>query len=376
MTIALIVLAFFVFLNVVISIILFLREEIFGKSLRQETTNALKTFSDTISAQVFSLTAMNEQKLEVMRSVVDERLRDNNLKVEEIKALVDEKLQNTLERRLGDSFKLVSERLELVHKGLGEMQALANDVGDIKKVFTNIKTRGTWGEVQLGSILEDMLTPNQYAKNVITKIGSKERVDFAIKLPGRGDGIVWLPIDAKFPKEDYEKLLDASQKTEIDKIGKRLEEVVKEMAKDVRDKYISPPHTTDFAILFLATEGLYAEIVKRPGFFDYIQREYRILIAGPSILAALLNSLQIGFKTLAIEKRASEVWNLLSFVKNEFGKFGDLLDKTYRQIQIASKTIEDATRESRNIEKRLKDVEVLPQALEHKLIKDGNISSH
>lgn len=329
MTIALIVLGFCVLLNVVISIILFIRQEIQGKWLRDETTN----------------------------------------KLEKIRESVDEKLHNTLDRRLGDSFKLVSERLELVHKGLGEMQGLANDVSDLKKVFTNIKTRGTWGEVQLSSLLEEIFTPDQYARNVTTKIGSKEMVDFAIKLPGKGDGIVWLPIDAKFPKEDYERLLDAQEKVEVEKIGKKLEDTVRQMAKDIRDKYISPPNTTDFAILFLAIEGLYGEVLKRPGFFDRIQREYRILIAGPTILAALLNSLQMGFRTLTIEKRASLVWHLLTSLKTEFGKFSDILDKTYKQIQLASKTIEDATKESRNIEKRLKDVE-LPDASFDSLINE------
>lgn len=366
MTIALIVLGFFVLFNVIMSIILLLRQDIQGRSLREETTHSLKAFGDTFARELFSLNQMNDQRFETMRGSVEEKLRliqeENLAKLGQIQSMVDEKLHDTLTKRLDDSFKLVSERLEVLHKGLGEMQTLVNEVGDLKKVFSNVKTRGTWGEVQLATILEDILTPDQYAKNVITKIGSKEMVDFAIKLPGRKDGIVWLPIDAKFPKEDYEKLLEASEKTEIDKIGKRLEETVKGMAKDVRDKYIFPPHTTDFAILFLPTEGLYAEVAKRPGFFDYIQREYRILIAGPTILAALLNSLQIGFKTIAIEKRASEIWNLLACIKNEFGKFGDLLDKTHKQIQLASKTIEDATRESRNIEKRLKDVEVL----EHK----------
>lgn len=364
MTIALIVLGFFVLVTLVISLISFLRQETQGKGLRQETTNSIKAFGDTFSTQLFSLTQMNEQRFETMRGILEERLRliqeDNSIKLEQIKATVDEKLDNTLRIRLNDSFKLVSERLELVHKGLGEMQTLASDVGDLKRVFSNIKTRGTWGEVQLGALLEDILTEEQYARNVVTKIGSNERVEFAVKLPGKENGIVWLPIDAKFPKEDYEKLSEAQEKADVDKLSRRLEETVKEMARNVKDKYISPPTTTDFAILFLATEGLYAEIARKPGLCDYIQREYRIVIAGPTIFGALLNSLQMGFKTLAIEKRAGEVWNLLSRIKTEFGRFGDLLDKTYRQIQSAGETIEKATSQSRNIEKRLKDVEILP----------------
>lgn len=383
MTIALIVLGFFVLLTLVISLISFLRQEIQGKGLRQETTNSIKAFGDTFSNQLFSLTQMNEQRFEAMRGILEERLRliqeDNSIKLEQIKAMVGEKLDNTLRIRLNDSFKLVSERLELVHKGLGEMQTLANDVGDLKRVFSNIKTRGTWGEVQLGALLEDILTEEQYARNVVTKIGSNERVEFAVKLPGKENGIVWLPIDAKFPKEDYEKLSEAQGKADVDKFSRRLEETVKEMARNVRDKYISPPTTTDFAILFLATEGLYAEITRKPGLCDYIQREYRIVIAGPTILGALLNSLQMGFKTLAIEKRAGEVWNLLSRIKTDFGRFGDLLEKTHKQIQNISKTIEDATSQSRNIEKRLKDVEVLPLCGREKFpysTQNDNISSN
>ncbi len=364
-----------------------------AKLQREEIANSLKTFGDSISKnvaeiahlqknqldtfsnQLITLTQMNEQKLETMRGAVLQGLKsiqeDNALKLEQMRATVDEKLHNTLERRLGESFKLVSDRLELVRQGLGEMQTLANGVGDLKKVLTNVKTRGTWGEIQLGNLLEQILAPEQYATNVVTKGGSKEFVEFAVRLPGRNDKVVWLPIDAKFPKENYEKLLEAQEEANpvlVEKLGRDLEDTVKLMAKGVRDKYLNPPNTTDFGILFLATEGLYAEIIRRPGFCDYIQREYRIVVAGPTTIAALLNSLQMGFKSLAIEKRASEVWNLLSAVKTEFGKFGDLLDKTHKQLQTVSITIEDAAKKSRGIEKKLRDVQVLPASSTNELL--------
>lgn len=356
-----------------------------ARQLREEITNSLKSFGDFISKhiteitnlqknqldsfskQFMALTQMNEQKLEAMRNTVEQRLKaiqdDNALKLEQMRSTVDEKLHNTLEKRLGDSFKLVSDKLELVRQGLGEMQVLANGVGDLKKVLTNVKTRGTWGEIQLGNLLEQILAPEQYAINVATKTGSRENVEFALRLPGKDEKVVWLPIDAKFPKEDYERLLEAQEQANpilADKAGKDLEDRVKAMAKNVRDKYIEPPNTTDFGILFLSTEGLYAEIIRRPGLCECMQREYRIIVAGPTTIAALLNSLQMGFRTLAIEKRASEVWNLLAAVKAEFGKFGDLLDKTHKQLQTVSTTIEDAARKTRTIEKKLKHVEVLP----------------
>ncbi|MGD0783721.1 MAG: DNA recombination protein RmuC, partial [Candidatus Aminicenantales bacterium] len=280
----------------------------------------------------------------------------------------DEKLQGTLERRLGESFKLVSERLEQVHKGLGEMQTLASGVGDLKKVLTNIKVRGTWGEMQLGNLLEDILVRDQYAQNVATKPGSADRVEFAIKLPGRGDQddqIVWLPIDAKFPKEDYERLVDASERGDlaaVEDAGRQLENRLKSEAKDIRDKYLDPPHTTDFAILYLSTEGLYAEVLRRPGLVATLQREYRVNVAGPTTLAALLNSLQMGFRTLAIEKRSSEVWNILGAVKNEFHKFGEVIDKVQKKIEEAGGVIEKARTRTRVIEKKLKTVQELPAA--------------
>jgi DNA recombination protein RmuC len=276
-----------------------------------------------------------------------------------MRATVDEKLHETLEKRLGESFKLVSERLELVHKGLGEMQSLALGVGDLKKVLTNIKTRGTWGEIQLGNLLEQILASEQYVKNVVTKKGSNERVEYAVKLP---EGVL-LPIDAKFPQEDYQKLMEAQEQANpvlVEEFAKQLETRIKAEAKDIRDKYLDPPFTTDFGIMFLPIEGLYAEVLRRPGLADILQREYRVVLTGPSSLAALLNSLQMGFRTLAIQKRSSEVWTILGAVKAEFGKFGDLLEKTHKKLQEASNTIVDAAQKSRVIERRLKQVQEMP----------------
>ena len=335
-----------------------------------EIAQLQKNQLDTFSSQLGTLTQSNEQKFETLRQAVESRLKtiqdDNSAKLEQIRSTVDEKLHATLEQRLGESFKLVSERLELVQRGLGEMQSLATGVGDLKKMLTNVKTRGNWGEMQLGNILEQILTPDQYAKNIATKAGSNDRVEFAIKLPGRDSSNgenVWLPIDAKFPQEDYQKLIEAQELADpllAEEAGKALETRLKLEAKTIRDKYLDPPHTTDFAILFLPTEGLYAEILRRPGLSDTIQREYRILITGPTTLAALLNSLQMGFRTLAIEKRSSEVWTLLAAVKTEFGRFGDILDKTQKKLQEASNTIESAATRSRAIERKLKDVQELP----------------
>jgi len=321
--------------------------------------------------QLQALTTANEQRMDKMREGVDTQLKsiqeDNSKKLEEMRKTVDEKLHETLEKRLGESFKLVSDRLEQVHKGLGEMQTLASGVGDLKRVLTNIKTRGTWGEIQLGNLLEQVMATEQYAQNVATIPGSNERVEFAIKLPGRDkEGtIVWLPIDAKFPQEDYQRLLEAQEQANIvmaEEAGKALENRIKNEAKDIATKYISVPYTTDFGILFLPTEGLYAEVLRRPGLFDILLREYRVVISGPTTLAALLSSLQMGFSTLAIERRSSEVWSLLGAVKTEFGKFGDLLDKTGKKLQEAGNTIDSVARRSRAIERKLKDVQQLPQA--------------
>jgi DNA recombination protein RmuC len=278
---------------------------------------------------------------------------------------VGEKLQGTLEKRLGESFRLVSERLEQVHQGLGEMQALASGVGDIKKVLTNVKTRGTWGEVQLGAMLEQILAPDQYALNVATK-DAGERVEFAIKLPGRGADKtehVWLPIDAKFPVEDYQRLVDAQEKANpqaAEQATKQLELRIKRCARDICDKYIGPPKTTDFGILYLPTEGLFAEVIRCTGLAEYVQRECRVVIAGPATLWSILNSLQMGFRTLAIEKHSSEVWKVLGAVKTEFGKFGELLDGAKRKLDQASTNIEDAARKSRAIERKLRAVQELP----------------
>jgi DNA recombination protein RmuC len=314
----------------------------------------------------------NDEKLERVRAVVENRLqlmqKDNNEKLEVMRATVDEKLHATLEKRLGESFKLVSDRLESVHKGLGEMQTLAAGVGDLKKVLTNVKTRGTWGEVQLGSLLDQIMTPAQYEKNVAVKKRSGERVEFAIKLPNGPDEEtpLWLPIDAKFPVEDYQRLVAAREVGDlalIESVSKDLVTRIKGEAKDIRDKYIAPPETTDFGILYLPTEGLYAEITQRPGLQELLQRDYRVMVAGPNTVAALLNSLQMGFRTLAIEKRSSEVWQILGSVKNEFGKFGDLLDKTHKKLQEASNTIESAASKSRTIERKLDKVQDLPTSV-------------
>ncbi|HRA78248.1 MAG TPA: DNA recombination protein RmuC [Burkholderiaceae bacterium] len=319
-----------------------------------------------------------EARLEALRETLERQLRqlqgDNAAKLEEMRRTVDEKLHATLEQRLGASFKQVSDRLEQVHKGLGEMQALASDVGDLKRVLTNVKTRGTWGEVQLASLLEQLLVPEQYAANVAPVPGSNERVEFAIRLPGRGDDApVWLPIDAKFPREDYERLVIAQEKADpaaAEAAARQLEVRMRLEAKTIRAKYISPPDTTDFALLFLPTEGLYAEVVRRPGLTDELQRTWRVVVAGPSTLAAILSSLQMGFRTLAVEKRSSEVWQLLGAVKTEFSKFGDVLVKTKEQIDRASTTLGAATVRTRAIERKLRDVESLPDKRSAQLLED------
>ena len=340
---------------------------------------------DIFATQLGSLTKTNDQKLEQLRKTVEERLlllqQDNSQKLEQMRATVDEKLKATLEHRLGESFKLVSERLEAVHKGLGEMQTLASGVGDLKKVLTNVKTRGIWGEIQLGNLLEQILTIEQYATNVVTKVGSNDRVEFAIKLPARDgqDSIIWLPIDAKFPIEDYERLIEAQEQANlprIEELGKSLENRIKLEGKTIRDKYLDSPNTTDFGILFLPVEGLYAEVLRRPGLCELLQREYKVIISGPTTLAALLNSLQMGFRTLAIEKRSSEVWHLLGAVKTEFGKFVEILEKTQKKLQEASNTIETATRKSRTIARKLKDVQTLPAHEAESLLGRGTESDN
>jgi DNA recombination protein RmuC len=325
---------------------------------------------DIFAGQLKSLTASNEGRLDRLRETVEERLRliqeDSSRKLEQMRATVDEKLHDTLERRLGESFKLVSERLELVQKGLGEMQSLASGVGDLKKVLTNVKTRGTFGEIQLGSLLEQILAPVQYESNVETRPGSGQRVEFALRLPGRDnteEGRVWLPLDAKFPQEDYLRLVEAQEAGDVAAVAdasRQLERAVREMAKSIRDKYLDPPHTTDFAVMFLPTEGLYSEVLRRPGLFESLQRDHKVVITGPTTLAALLSSLQMGFRTLAIEKRSSEVWNLLAAVRTEFSKFGIVLEKTRKKIQEAGNHIDQATTRTRVIERKLRDVQGLP----------------
>src|SRR4051812_41320950 len=308
------------------------------------------------------------RSLEGVRSIVDVRLRqlqdDNAKQIDNMRATVDEKLQGTLERRLGESFKLVSERLEQVHQGLGAMRQLASDVGGLQRVLTNVKTRGGWSEWQLGVLLEEMLTPEQFAKNMKTRDDTDERVEFAIKLPGDENGApVWLPIDAKFPMEHYERLTTAQENgdsTAVEAAIKILETQLKRCAKDICEKYINPPKTTDFALLFLPSEGLYAEAIRRMGLVQNVQRDCRVTFVGPTTLAALLNSLQMGFRTLAIQKRSSEVWNLLASVKTEFGKFGDALSAVKEKIDQASRKMEDVDVRSRAITKKLRDVEELP----------------
>ncbi|WNL45930.1 DNA recombination protein RmuC [Dyella sp. BiH032] len=335
---------------------------------RQEVTLALNRFGEQQQQRLAALTADNEKRLGEVRATLESQLQaiqlDNAAKLEQMRATVDEKLHNTLETRLGQSFQLVSERLEAVQRGLGEMQSLATGVGDLKRVLTNVKTRGTFGEVQLGALLEQILIPDQYAANVATIPGSAERVEYAIRLPGSsGDQPVWLPIDAKFPVEDYQRLLDAQEAADADAAlaaGRALETRVREEARRIQSKYVAPPHSTDFAILFLPTEGLYAEVIRRPGLSDLLQRDYRITLAGPTTLTALLNSLQMGFRTLAIEKRSSEVWQLLAAVKTEFGKFAGVLEKTRKKLTEASNVIDQAGVRTRAIERKLRHVETLP----------------
>jgi DNA recombination protein RmuC len=335
---------------------------------REELAATLRQLGEQQKQQLSALTADNEKRLGEVRSTLETKLsaiqQDNATKLEQMRATVDEKLQATLETRLGQSFKLVSERLEAVQRGLGEMQSLASGVGDLKRVLSNVKTRGILGEMQLAALLEQMLTPEQYSSNVATVPGSDDRVEFAIRLPGGDrDEQVWLPVDAKFPREDYERLLDAQQLADVEAVERAaaaLERRIREEAKSIRGKYIAPPNTTDFAILFLPTEGLYAEIIRRPGLFDSLQREQRVIVAGPTTLSAILNSLQMGFRTLAIQKRSSEVWQLLGAVKSEFGKFGDVLKMVRKKLDEASKHIDNTAVRTRAIERKLRDVETLP----------------
>ena len=331
-----------------------------SQSARDAQDAALKRLSDSLGEQLRALSEANERRLSALQE-------GNEKKLDQMRATVDEKLHATLEQRLGESFKQVADRLEQVHKGLGEMQTLARDVGALNRVLTNVKTRGIFGEVQLAGLLEQVFTPEQYATNVATVPGSAERVEFAIRLPGqRDDGLpLWLPIDAKFPREDYERLLDAQERADapaMELAAKAIDTRLRLEARTIRDKYIAPPHTTDFAILFVPTEGLYAEALRRPGLVQAMQHEHKVMLAGPTTLLATLTSLQMGFRTLALEKRSAEVWEVLGAVKTEFGKFGDVLARTRKKLEEATNTIDQAQTRTNVMTRRLKSVEALPEA--------------
>ncbi len=346
-----------------------------SQTAREAQDAALRRFGQGLTEQLRALTEANHQRLAEVRAAVETRLNalqeGNEKKLDQMRATVDEKLHATLEQRLGESFKQVADRLEQVHKGLGEMQTLARDVGSLNRVLTNVKTRGIFGEMQLAGLLEQVFTPEQYAANVATVPGSSERVEFAIRLPGQrkdddiGAAPLWLPIDAKFPREDYERLLDAQDRADVpamEAAAKAIETRLRLEARSIRDKYVSPPHTTDFGILFVPTEGLYAEALRRPGLMEALQREFKVMLAGPTTLLATLTSLQMGFRTLALEKRSAEVWEVLGAVKTEFGKFGEVLAKTKKKLDEASSTIDAATTRTRAMERRLKTVEALPDS--------------
>ena len=356
-----------------------LREEL-GRGLKDGNDSLTKSLAENSKVQnaqlegfakkLEELSESNRRAIDRVRENLEERVKElregNEKKLEEMRKTVDEKLHETLEKRLGESFKLVSERLENVQKGLGEMQNLASGVGDLKRVLTNVKARGTWAEYQLGDILGQTLTPEQYASNVQTRENTTERVEFAVKLPGPEEdpgSCIWLPIDSKFPTEDYQRLQAAADKADAEAVEKSLTaflRTVRNSAREIQTKYINPPSTTDFAVLFLATEGMYAEVLRQPGMLEEIQQNHRILIAGPTTLTALLNSLRMGFRTLAIEKQASEVWQVLAAVKTEFGKFGEVLDKVKRQLDTASRSIEQTGTRTRAMERKLRSVESLP----------------
>ena len=349
----------------------------FGQQVTHQLTLLQKTLSDTLITQLQSVGESNARRMGEVRDTLEKQLaqlqQTNSAKLDDMRRTVDEKLQTTLETRLGESFKQVADRLEQVHKGLGEMQTLAQGVGDLKHLLTNVKTRGIFGEAQLSALLEQVLTVDQYAAQVATRPGSKAVVDFAVKLPGRSDAgePLWLPIDAKFPNDDYERLLDAQQRADAlgaEAAGKALELRIRLEAKSMADKYIAPPHTTDFAILFLPTEGLYAEVLRRPGLMQALQRDHRITLAGPTTLLAMLNSLQMGFRTLALEKRSSEVWQVLGAVKTEFGKFGDVLAKIKSNAETMLNTVSSAEQRSRVLTRAMKQVEALPDVESTRLI--------
>jgi DNA recombination protein RmuC len=334
-----------------------------SRALREEIASSIQRFANQNEQRTESLRAAMTQQLESIRGIVDQRLRslqnDNAAKLEQMRQTVDEKLHATLETRLGESFRLVSERLEQVHKGLGEMQNLASGVGDLKRVLSNVTTRGAWGEVQLENLLAQILAPEQYERDVATT-GTTERVEFAIKLPGKDTGTVWLPVDAKFPMEAYQRLAMAAERADAGAVeagARELETVIRACAKTFSGKYLAPPRTTDFGILFLATEGLYAEALRRPGLAESLQTDFRVVLAGPTTFAALLNSLQMGFRTLAIQQRSSEVWKLLGDVKSQFGKYSQVLATIRKRLDQATQTVDDAAIRTRAIERQLKKVE-------------------
>lgn len=355
-----------------------------AQASRESLDAALKRFSDTLGAQLREMGEINERRLGEVRASVEQQLtvlqQGNEAKLEQMRATVDEKLHATLEARLGESFKQVADRLDQVHRGLGEMQGLAKDVGSLNRVLNNVKSRGVFGEVQLAGLLEQVFTPEQYATNVETIPGSGARVEFAIKLPGRGDEgrPLWLPIDAKFPREDYERLLDAqdrADRAEAEAAGKAIEMRLRAEAKTIREKYVAAPHTTEFAILFVPTEGLYAEALRRPGLTESLQREHRVTLAGPTTLLATLSSLQMGFRTLALEKRSTEVWEVLGAVKTEFSKFGEVLAKTKKKLEEASNTIDLAQTRTNVMTRKLKSVEALSEPHTQALLPGGEAQS-
>ncbi|MFT4196634.1 MAG: DNA recombination protein RmuC [Pseudoxanthomonas sp.] len=340
-----------------------------ARQARQEAGQSQQRFADALGLRLNELVQRNEQRIGEMRATLEQQLRalqaDNAARLEQMRATVDEKLHATLETRLTESFGNVTAMLAQVHQGLGDMTRLAADVGGLQRVLTNVKSRGVFGEVQLAGLLEQVFAPDQYAANVATVPGSGERVEFAVKFPGSsGEAPVWLPIDAKFPREDYERLLDAQERSDAEAAraaGEALERRVREEARRIRGKYIAAPHTTEFGVLFLPTEGLYAEVLRRPGLFEAMQREHRITLAGPTTLLALLTSLQVGFRTVAIEKRSAEVWRILGAAKTEFGKFGDVLDNVKNKLEQASRQIDQTGVRTRAIERRLREVESLPE---------------
>jgi DNA recombination protein RmuC len=340
-----------------------------AKALREEVQGTLKQLGDRLAVAVTELAQKSESQQEALRTTVEGRLdvlrSENAEKLELMRQTVDEKLQGTLEQRLGASFKMVNDSLTRVHESVGEMQVLATGVGDLKRILSNVKSRGTWGEVALGNILEEILSADQYARNVEVRPRSNQRVEFAVKLPGDGQTPLWLPVDAKYPTEDYDRLVEATERGDIEAAEVALRGIdarVRSAAKDICTKYVAPPHSTDFAVMFLPTEGLFAEVIRRPGLVDALQREFQVMVAGPTTLVSLLTSLRMGFRTLAIQQRSSEVWRVLSAVKTEFEKFGGILDKVHKKLEEAQQVVEDAGVRRRAMDRKLRGVEILPEA--------------